>query len=439
MAGKNWTALPFSGAVWVNPPVPLKRGGIYPFVDMQSVDSNARSVYSTQNREFTGGGSRFKAGDTLMARITPCLENGKIARFAAASQDTLGHGSTEFIVIRGRPGISATDFAFYLTKWDEVHGYAVSQMTGTSGRQRVPTESLSHLEVQLPPLPEQRAIAHILGTLDDKIELNRRMNETLETMSRAIFKSWFVDFDPVRAKSDGKKPAGMSDEIAALFPDSFQDSELGKIPKRWRVARAGELFEVCIGKTPPRKEPQWFSTSPSDVPWMSIKDLGNVSVFISRVSEFLTPDAVAKFRVKRIPDNTVVLSFKLTVGRVAITDGEMLSNEAIAHFLPVSGVTLVPEYLYCYLRQFQFDSLGSTSSIATAVNSDSIRAIPILAPTDPIAVSFRSSIAPLFQRIRILQRENGILATIRDSLLPKLISGEIRLKNAEKFLEAAHG
>ena len=198
----DWQELPFSQAVIVNPRVHLKRGEIYSFVDMNAIIAGRRSAYASEQRRFNGGGSRFAAGDTLMARITPCLENGKIARFAGRPGE-VAHGSTEFIVIRGRDGVSDTSYAYYLTKWDGVSGYAISQMTGTSGRQRVPPEALDHLTVPLPPLPEQRAIAHILGTLDDKIELNRRMSQTLEAMARALFKSWFVDFEPVRAKVEG--------------------------------------------------------------------------------------------------------------------------------------------------------------------------------------------------------------------------------------------
>ena len=142
----------------------------------------------------------------MLARITPCLENGKIARYTAdADADSnVGNGSTEFIVVRGRPGVTDTEYAFYVTRSQLVRTYAIGQMTGTSGRQRVPPASLAHLDVVVPSLSEQRAIAHILGTLDDKIELNRRMNETLEAMARALFKSWFVDFDPVRAKMKGR-------------------------------------------------------------------------------------------------------------------------------------------------------------------------------------------------------------------------------------------
>ena len=185
--GKNitkgeWRDLTFSEAVKVNPIVKLERGEIYPFVDMAAIRADSRSVHSSEKREFKGSGSRFRDSDTLMARITPCLENGKIARYNTTEGKREAHGSTEFIVIRGRSNVTDDDFAHYLTKWEEVRNYAIGQMTGTSGRQRVPVDSLDHLTVSIPPISEQRAIAHILGTLDDKIELNRRMNETLEEM-----------------------------------------------------------------------------------------------------------------------------------------------------------------------------------------------------------------------------------------------------------------
>ncbi len=294
-----------------------------------------------------------------------------------------------------------------------------------------------NFELRIPLLPEQRAIAHILGTLDDKIELNRRMNETLEAMAWALFKSWFVDFDPVRAKAESRDP-GLPQPLADLFPARLVDSELGEIPKGWEVSLAGDLFDVAIGKTPPRKEHQWFSTDPHNIRWMSIKDLGQAGVFISEVSEYLTANAVERFRVRRIPDGTVVLSFKLTVGRVAITDGEMLSNEAIAHFVPRGMTFLSAAYLYYYLRQFDYKSLGSTSSIATAVNSDSVRAIPVLVPSAELHQAFLSTALPYFFRLRALQRESRTLAALRDALLPKLISGELRIEDAEGFIESTN-
>ena len=196
--GSEWRELPFTEAVEINPKVKLKKGEIYPFVDMKAVDPAWRSVTESEKRAFTSGGAKFEPFDTLLARITPCLENGKIGRYVASNgANGPAFGSTEFIVIRGKDGVTDNSFAYYLTKWQEFRQFAISQMTGSSGRQRVPAESLGGFTVPVPDIAEQRAIAHILGSLDDKIELNRRMNETLEAMASALFKSWFIDFDPV--------------------------------------------------------------------------------------------------------------------------------------------------------------------------------------------------------------------------------------------------
>jgi type I restriction enzyme S subunit len=307
------------------------------------------------------------------------------------------------------------------------------------GTGRLNSDQLRRLDVRLPPEPEQRAIAHILGTLDDKIELNRKQNETLEGMARALFKAWFVDFEPVRAKMEGRWQRGHSlpglpAHLYDLFPGRLVESELGEIPEGWTIARAGEIYDVGIGKTPPRKEFHWFSENPKDIPWMSIKDLGNSGAYISEVSEYLTAEAVERFRVRRIPANTVVLSFKLTVGRVAITDSEMLSNEAIAHFIPKEGNRVSAPYLYCYLKQFDYGSLGSTSSIATAVNSNGVRSIPILVPNEVIGEAFEEFVNKSFAQIRSMQRESHSLAQLRNTLLPKLISGELRMPNAERIV-----
>ena len=316
-------------------------------------------------------------------------------------------------------------FASYLLR--TVDFQSCSDKSSVPGVNR---NDLHRIPVLLPSLAEQKAIASVLGAFDDKIELNRRMNATLEAMARALFQSWFVDFDPVRAKLDGRQPIGLDEATAALFPASFQDSTLGHIPKGWEVKTADEVSTVGIGKTPPRMEHQWFSENPADVPWMSIRDLGIAGVFISHTSEFLTAEAVEKFRIKRIPDNTVVLSFKLTMGRVAITDGKMLSNEAIAHFCLNPETTFGSAYLYCYLKGFGFDQLGSTSSIATAINSDMVRGMRVLVPPKGIAEAFERTVKPLFTQMKNIQKQSHTLATLRDTLLPKLLSGELRVTEA---------
>jgi type I restriction enzyme, S subunit len=313
-------------------------------------------------------------------------------------------------------------FAYYLLKSINFSGY-----NSGSAQPSLNRNHLYQIPLRVPQPTEQRAIARVLRNLDDKIELNRRMNATLEAMAQALFRSWFVDFDPIRAKAEGRAPEGMDAATAALFPDDFQDSSLGLIPIGWTVAPSERIALVGIGKTPPRKESIWFSESPTDIPWISIRDLGNAGAFVSQTQEFLTPEAVYKFNVRKIPDNTVVLSFKLTMGRVAITDGEMLSNEAIAHFVLSSDAPFGSEYLYCYLKNFDYNRLGNTSSIATAVNSEIVRSLPILNPPKTVADEFTKRVEPLFESLKKTQRESSALAAIRDELLPQLLTGELRI------------
>jgi type I restriction enzyme S subunit len=259
----------------------------------------------------------------------------------------------------------------------------------------------------------------------------------LERLARATFKAWFVDFEPVKAKAAGAAGfPGMPHATFAALPDRLTDSPLGPVPQGWDVMPATAVAAVAIGKTPPRNEPHWFSTDPSNVPWVSIADMGSGSVFIRDTSEYLTAEAVERFNVRRIPADSVLYSFKLTVGRVAIADGEMTSNETIAHFIPSAPDTLGSEYLYCYLVGFDHAQLGSTSSIATATNSKAVKAMPVLVPKAEVAEAFTRSVRPLFEMIRALSRESSKLAAGRDYLLPRLLSGQIRVRQSQAEVKA---
>ena len=196
-----------------------------------------------------------------------------------------------------------------------------------------------------------------------------------------------------------------------------------------KICRAGEYFDITIGKTPPRKEQQWFTTCSSDVTWVSISDMGNCGTYIRRSSEKLTQEAIDKFNIKVVPSNTVLLSFKLTVGRIAITYGEMTTNEAIAHFK--TDNPFITEYLFCYLKDFNYHTMGSTSSIATAVNSKIIKAMSFIIPNDDEIQRFHSVTGPIFKQILNNQLESDKLAEIRDSLLPKLMSGELDVSDLD--------
>lgn len=346
-------------------------------------------------------------------------------------------------------GEVTTEYLHYFLQNADIQSY----LTGAV-MPKLTQGNLNRIPVRYPEPEYQKSIVRVLGTLDAQIDLNRGINQTLEAMAQALFKSWFVDFDPVRAKiaaiQEGRDPlrAAMSaisgkpdaeldvlspeqyEQLAAtavLFPDEMEESELVEIPKRWAFQSAETLAEVGIGKTPPRKEPQWFTEGEGDWRWVSIKDMGASGVFQQRSSEFLTADAVSRFNVRVVPDRTVLLSFKLTIGRVAITDGPMVTNEAIAHFKLPGDPVISSEYLYLYLTSFDYSTLGSTSSIADAVNSKTIREMPITVASRDLIDRFTKSVAPLFEEIRNRQNEIASLGATRDALLPKLLSGEIEV------------
>ena len=277
-----------------------------------------------------------------------------------------------------------TRFLCYLINSMDLSGY----VTG-SAQPKLSQANLNAVTLSLPTLAEQKRIVEYLYMLDQKIDVNRQINDNLEQQAMALYQQMFVENN-----NDAR-----------------------------RECRADEYFDISIGKTPPRKEAQWFSMNPTDCIWVSISDMGRCGMYIADSSEYLTHESVDKFNIKVVPDNTVLLSFKLTVGRVAITDGAMVTNEAIAHFK--TDKPEINEYLYCYLKDFNYQTMGSTSSIATAVNSKIIKAMPFVIPTDAELVSFHSATAPMFEMIKTRQRENTRLAELRDSLLLKLMSGEI--------------
>ena len=305
------------------------------------------------------------------------------------------------------------NFVYYLIKSnvERIKGLG----TGTTFAE-ISGSVVKGLKFTIPDLPTQTAIAEILSSLDDKIELNNKINQELETLAQTLFKQWFIDFEFPNENGEPYKSSG----------GEMVESELGEIPKGWKVKTLDDISNITIGRTPPRKEHQWFSTDINDVKWISIRDMGNCGTYIHTTSEFLTEDAVSRFNVPVINSNTVIISFKLTVGRISITTERMLSNEAIAH-LNLNNKEIYPEFLYLFLKQFNFDSLGSTSSIATAVNSKSIKSLPFIYPSKEILARFKEVLVPLFSRIHSLTFENKEIVSLRDEMLPKLISGELEI------------
>lgn len=290
--------------------------------------------------------------------------------------------------IRPNTSICFPKYLAYLLSTKESKKWIVANAVGTT-MLNLNSSILNTMPISLPPLAEQKRIADILSAIDDKIELNRRINANLEQQAQALYKSWFVD-------------------------DKKDD---------WEEGVASDYFNITIGKTPPRKETKWFSTSNKDHVWISISDMGKHGMYLGQSSEYLTQSAIEKFNIVIVPDKTVLLSFKLTIGRVVISDGNVTTNEAIAHFNTNDQNLL--EYTYLSLKNYEFAALGSTSSIASAVNSKTIKSMRWIMPNRDLINQFHEKVGPLFNMIRQNEKEINHLSTLRDTLLPKLMSGEI--------------
>ena len=304
--------------------------------------------------------------------------------------------STGFTVIDVNYDKAVPDFIYYaLTKQEVTEQLQAIAEQSVSAYPSLKPSDIENLELMLPDKKTQERIVAILRSIDEKIKENNAINNNL------------------------------LDQVLTLYRNKFVDA----VNDERQICRADEYFDISIGKTPPRKEPQWFSTNPQDVTWVSISDMGTCGLYISSSSEQLTKQAVERHNVKVVPDNTVLLSFKLTVGRIAITNGEMTTNEAIAHFK--TDKKEINEYLYCYLKCFNYQTMGSTSSIATAVNSKIIKGMPFVVPTNDELEEFHGFAAPMFAKIKANQIETDNLTALRDTLLPKLMSGELDVSDID--------
>ena len=353
---------------------------------------NNRNYISTENMISNKGGISvatslaYSKNDILISNIRPYFKKIWLA-------DMDGGCSNDVLVFRANENVDPV-FLYYVLADDAFYDYSMSTSKGTK-MPRGDKRALMNYQVPNFALGVQIKIAKLLSCLDQKIKNNNAINKNL------------------------------LEQVLTLYRNNFVDT----VNDERQICRVDEYFNISIGKTPPRKEPQWFSTNPQDITWVSISDMGTCGLYISNSSEQLTKEAVERHNVKVVPDNTVLLSFKLTVGRIAITNGEMTTNEAIAHFK--TDKKEINEYLYCYLKCFNYQTMGSTSSIATAVNSKIIKGMPFVVPTDEELKEFHGFAAPMFAKIKANQIETDNLTALRDTLLPKLMSGELDVSNID--------
>jgi type I restriction enzyme, S subunit len=297
------------------------------------------------------------------------------------------------------------------------------QSRGTT-QQYIPLGALRNLPISIPnDRDEMSAIVHILGTLDDKIELNRKMNETLEQMARAIFKSWFVDFDPVHAKAEGRQPYGMDADTAALFPDGFEDSELGKIPRGWEVRPIDDLVRVAGGSTPRTKESSFWDRG--TIAWATPKDLSSLSdpVLLS-TSRQITETGLDQISSGLLAPGTVLMSSRAPVGYLAISEVPVSVNQG---FIAMICDKDVPNHYILRWAQNNMSTILSNANGTTflEISKRNFRPLPAIVPPKALLERFDVLVSPLHQACVMNLRQTHSLAETRDTLLPKLLSGDI--------------
>jgi len=387
------------------------------YVGLEHIEQGTLRLLAVGNGDaITSIKSRFQAGDILFGKLRPYFRKVVRPRFD-------GVCSTDIWVVRAKDGINH-QFLFYWMASQEFVDIANQGSEGTK-MPRAKWDFVSRIEKPVPPIPIQERIAHILGTLDDKIELNRRMNRTLEKMAAAIFKSWFIDFDPVHAKAEGRDP-GLPEEIADLFPDSFEESELGPIPRGWTL---GKLADVADN---PRRTVQ-----PSDV-----------------------PPTTPYIGLQHMPRRCIALDAwgradEVGSGKSQFKEGEILFGKLRPYFhkvgiAPVDGVcstdilVVVPKaaewhsYVLSLVSSKAFVDYTDSHSAGTKMprtNWKDMGRYPLAIPPVPLVKAFQDHVAAFHQRIGVAVRQNRRLASLRDTLLPKLLSGEIELPAAESVAE----
>lgn len=270
----------------------------------------------------------------------------------------------------------------------------------------------------VPPAADQESIGRMLGSLDDKIELNRRLSQTLESIARALFKSWFVDFDPVRAKAQGRDPVLPSD-LAGLFPSSFEDSDFGVVPKGWGACRIGDVGRVVCGKTPATVEPRYYG---GEIPFITIPDMHG-KVFVTETQRRLSGLGVASQRNQTLPCGAICVSCIATPGLVALTAECAQTNQQINSLIPANCDETY--FWFWTLRDLgeEIRAGGSGGSVLSNLSTGRFSQLRVLAPPEPLRVAYHQRVEGLFSQILTTERETLALTAVRDGLLPNLMSG----------------
>lgn len=372
----------------INPRETIKKGTIAKKVDMAVLQPFTRKIPSFELLEYKGG-TKFRNGDTIMARITPCLENGKTSQVSILDDNEIGFGSTEYIVFRAKEGISDCNFLYYLVCSDIVRDPAIKSMVGSSGRQRVQTDVIQNLEIDLPSFETQKQIASILSALDDKIELNNRMNENLESQAQAIFKSWFVDFEPFG----------------------------GVMPEDWKVGNLLDIADYLNGLAMQKFRP---NENENSLPVLKIKELRQG--FCDNTSDLCSENIKSEYIIH---DGDVIFSWSGSLLVDFWCGGTCGLNQ---HLFKVTSEKYNKWFYYSWTQYHLQKFISIAKDMATTmghIKREELKKSEVLVPNSEDYSKIGNLLSPIYDVIIANRIENKRLAELRDTLLPKLMNGEI--------------
>lgn len=394
-----------------------------PFLRSLNVDALRISVtdirYITSEFHARLHKSRLSPGDVVIVRT------GKPGA-CAVIPEWLGEANcSDLVIVRSGPELNPKFLAYYINA--VAHTHISAHLVGAV-QQHFNVGSAKEMPVRHPPLDIQNSIVDVLGTLDDKIELNRRMNGLLEGMARAIFKAWFIDFEPVQAKAAGAaRFPGMPQPVFDQLPAAFVNSELGAIPEGWEIVSLSRLVKLLGGGTPKRKKPEYWE---GNIPWFSVRDApAEHDAWVIDTEERITESGVANSSAKIMREGTTIISARGTVGRLALTAVPMTMNQSC---YGVQGTEGVGDFFVYFMLRDAVDELrqrthGSVFDTITRKTFDTLHRVR---PEKQIIAAFEDVVTPFLHLMRSNLLENRMLSQVRDALLPKLISGKLSAARA---------
>lgn len=401
-------------------------GGDIPWLSVVDFNNDNRYVGTTE-KTITKEGLENSSTKILPKGALILSARGTVGALAQLSKPMAFNQSCYGIVAKE---CTTNDFLYYLLKnivhdlQAKGHGSVFNTIT---------RDTFDTIEIDLPPLDEQKRIAEVLGAFDDKIELLQKQNKTLEEMAKATFKSWFVDFDVVRAKQKGLPKADimreyhLTDEFYDLFPSSFADSPLGPIPSGWEVVKISDVARVVGGGTPSTKQTKFFSASGTAIAWLTPKDLSGYQYkYIDHGQTDITQEGLTHSSAQLMPTNSIVFSSRAPIGYIAISLGEIATNQGFKSLVPLERHWT--EFLYQYLcyNRYIIEGLG-TGSTFKEVSGSVMKNISLCFPSSEILKAFEQETEIINSKQKIIMKEIQTLTELRDTLLPRLISGKIRV------------